>query len=122
MAEQKPATSLPLKARRRVLEFAERVALLASEAPNDDAKKEVFAARMRLVKRYGFSQEEKRRLILHTIGLGAATHADLIRETGFDKDDVYRIVKELESEEAVECKLISLSGSGRRSLFVFPIP
>lgn len=115
----KPAAQLNAKSRRRVLEFAERVALLAAEAPNEDTKKAVYTAVNKMRRQYGFSKEEKRAEIFRQIGIGAATVADIIRETKYHADDVHEITRELEVEGLVVFRRMQNIGVGRPTVCIF---
>lgn len=117
----KTGSNMTARKRRAVLEFAGRLAELAAEAPNDDAKRQVYIAVNRLRKTYGYSEQEKRQVILDKIGLGASSVADLIKETGFAQPDVHRLTKELEAAGLIKLQKISHSGNGRPALLFFPV-
>lgn len=117
----KLGAKLTAKQRRAVLEYAGRLAELAAEAPNDDAKRRVYVAVNVLRKTYGYSEQEKRQVILDKIELGASSIADLIKETGFAQPDVHRLTKELEEAGLIKLQKISHSGNGRPALLFFPV-
>jgi hypothetical protein len=75
--------TLSNKQRRTGLEFSNRVAALASEAPDVSTRRMLNKVVHSLRKRYGYSEEEKELEILKFIRDGAATVRELIDETGF---------------------------------------
>jgi hypothetical protein len=117
-----PSTShLSLKDRRRRLEYAARVSALAMEAPDVETKKIVYTACRIIEKRFGFSRDEKKTLLLKLIEVGAASIAELINESRFHRDDVYTLVSELLAENKIrEQWLNSTGGNGRSSARYFP--
>lgn len=116
----KTIDELPAKHRRRVLDFADRLSQLAAESPNDDTRQITYRAVNEVRSKYGFRRDEKKAEILRLVKLGASTPGDLINETRFHRDDVFAIIRELETEELVVVKKMQLSGHGRPSLCVFP--
>jgi hypothetical protein len=113
---------LTAKQRRRGLEFADRLAELAAEAPDYETKQAAYKATNEIRKKYGFSTELKKKMILFYIEQGASKIDDLIRETSFDRDDVYSITRELETAKLVRFDKIQLTGSrGRPTILIFPI-
>lgn len=114
--------TISIKRRRRGLEFAENLARMAGDAPDDEARRDLYACVNRLRRRYGFSEAEKRQIVLHRVRVGAATIGDLVRETGFTQPDVSAIVRDLESGGLIRCEKISLSASGvgRPTVLIIP--
>lgn len=103
------ARQITLRLRRRMLEVAAELAEVAARSP-DDAKKEIYKTIQTLRKRYGFSNDVKRAEILRLITLGASAVGDLINETGFDRDDIYTITNELETEGLIVLRSIPPTG------------
>lgn len=116
------ATEPTPKQRRRGLDFAERVAMLAAEAPDAVTKKELYSCVKSMRRRYGYSETEKLSVVLGMIKVGASSLADLVRETGIDRSDVWRITTRLEQEGSIRLQKISAAGSqgGRPTFLFFP--
>lgn len=107
--------------RRRGLSYAARVSTLAMEAPDDETKKIVYAACRAIEKRYGFSRDEKKNVILRLVFLGAASIAELIRESNFHRDDVYQLTSELVIEKKIREQVLNTTGGhGRAAVRYFP--
>lgn len=71
-------------------------------------------------KRFGYSEQEKVELVIRRIRLGASTIKDLIRETGFNQQDVYRITKDLEARRVISVQAIRMAdGAGRPLVLMF---
>lgn len=110
------------KQRRRGLDFAERVAELAALSPDAVTKKELYGVVKSMRRRYGYSEAEKASVIMATIRVGASSVADLIRETGIDRSDVWKVVQQLETDGSVRFQKISArDGRGRPSFLFFPV-
>lgn len=108
------------KQRRRGLDFAERMALLAAEAPDAETKSVAYKAVNEIRRKYGFSNEVKKKMILAHIRNGASKIDDLIRETSFARDDIYEITRDLEQSSLVRFDKIQLTGGGRPTILIFP--
>jgi hypothetical protein len=114
-------TELTPNQRRQQLEYANKVADLASQAPDDETKQIVYNAVKTIRKKAGWSIDEKRDEILRLVHVGASTVADLIRETNFHKDEVFFITEKLEKEGKIVFKRMSLTGgAGRPAVCIFP--
>jgi uncharacterized membrane protein len=108
------------KQRRRGLDFAEEVAQMAARSPDAVTKKELYAVATSMRKRYGYSESEKQTVVLAMIRMGASSASDLIRETGLDRPDVWRITKHLEEAGRIRLQKISAAGDkGGRPSFLF---
>jgi lipase chaperone LimK len=104
---------LTIRQRRRGLEFADRIAGLALEAPDDRTKQIIYSARNAIQKLYGFTREQKKAELVRLIDLGAANITDLIQESGFSKNDVYELTRELATEKRIrEAVMMSIGGNG----------
>jgi hypothetical protein len=113
--------NLTLSDRRRALEYAAKLAALALEAPDERTKKIVYAARNSIQKLYGCGRDEKKVEILRLITLGAAQINDLIQESGFHRDDIYDLTKELTAEKRIRETIMKLTGgNGRPVVCYFP--
>jgi hypothetical protein len=108
------------KERRAGLAFAARLAEIALEAPDEITKKETRKAVRAIESQYGWSQSDKRERILELIHDGAASHAELIAESGFHRDDVYRIVEDLKGEGIVLIRQLGHGSGGRPPVRIFP--
>jgi len=117
--------NLTLSDRRRALEYAARLATLALEAPDERTKKIVYAARNSIQKLYGCGPQEKRAEVLRLINLGASQISDLILESGFHRDDIYEITKELVAaklvRETIGPGIGASRNGGRRRICFYPI-
>ncbi|HNQ14065.1 MAG TPA: helix-turn-helix domain-containing protein [Pyrinomonadaceae bacterium] len=69
-------------------------------------------------RRFGFSEQEKLEEIFRAIELGAATIADVARETLFPVEAIHGATKILEQHRLIEFQRISLTGQGRPSLMI----
>lgn len=67
--------------RRRLLDFAEKIATLAAETPDEITKNELYRAANSVRRRFGWTDQEKLEEIYRAIELGAMTVTDLVRET-----------------------------------------
>lgn len=115
--------TLSIKHRRRGLRFAERIAQLLPEAPDEDARRDVYGLVTRMRIRYGFTAEEKRHLVLSRIRLGASTVHDLMRDTGFSQPAIWAILRQLEAEDLIRVQKMSTSAAevGRRTHLILPL-
>lgn len=105
-----------------MLEIAAELAEFAArQNMPEDAKKEIYKTVHVLRKRYGFTNEFKREEILRLIGIGASAVSDLINETGFDRNDIYTITRDLESEGIIVLRPIppANGGAGRPMMLFF---
>jgi transcription initiation factor IIE alpha subunit len=105
------------KLKRKFLVFANELAEFAARCPDTDAKRAIYGAVNQIRRRYGFSLEEKKQIVLVAIRTGASTREDLIRETGFNKTDVDDILKALVEDRLIRLQSFSTSGTGRPSYF-----
>lgn len=115
--------TLSIKHRRRGLRFAERIAQLLPEAPDEDARRDVYGVVTRMRIRYGFTPEEKRQIVLSRIKIGASTIHDLIRDTGFSQPVLWAILQQLEAEKLIRIQKMSASAAevGRRTHLILPL-
>jgi hypothetical protein len=116
--------------RRKGLEFANELTLLAAErAPNVRLEKIVQRIAQQIRQICGFSPALKMaeivRLAKVTNGGGGISHAELIELTGWHKDEIYELVKELEKESLPRIRVegIKPAGSkgGRPAVLIFAI-
>lgn len=104
--------------RRTALTFADEIAVLAVRSPDQVTKSELYKVVNSVRRRFGFSEQEKLEEILRAIELGAATIADLTRETSFPAEVVHWGTKLLEEHRLIEFQRLSLTGKGRPSLMI----
>lgn len=109
---------LTSKTRRAALEFADEIAKIAVEAPDDVTKSELYKVVNSMRRRYGYSDTEKLEEILKAIDLGATTIGDLVRETCFPAETIHWGTKLLEAHQMIEFRRLSLTGKGRPSLMI----
>ena len=75
------------------------------------AKEAVFSAVRRIREFHGFSEQEKRDLIVRAVQLGCSTYDDLVRETKLAKPHVAQIIRDMSEAGTVE---LTQLGSGER--------
>lgn len=115
--------TLSIKHRRRGLRFAERIAQLLPDAPDEDARRDVYGVVTRMRIRYGFTPDEKREIVLSRIRIGASTIHDLIRDTGFSQPALWAILQKLEADNLIRIQKMSASAAevGRRTHLILPL-
>lgn len=104
--------------RRKGLDFANKLAMLAAEeAPDVRVEKIAQRAVNQIRQIYGYSPRLKMaeliRLVKVTNGGGGVTHAELIQVTGWHKDEVYDLVKQLETEQPARIEVRAIRPAGR---------
>ena len=110
------------KMRLRILKTAAELADIAARPGTpDDVKTEIYKTVQALRKRYGFTDDVKREEMLRLMSLGASSIRDIINETGFDRDDVYKIIEDLETEGSIVRRFIppASGGAGRPMMLFF---
>lgn len=93
------------------LRFARRLADLAKDAPNSYSQRCVYSAVNAIRKTFGFSDSDKKTLLLHLIGQGCSCYDDLVNETSIHKSEIVRIVQLLSNDDSV--RIITLNGGSR---------
>jgi predicted Rossmann fold nucleotide-binding protein DprA/Smf involved in DNA uptake len=99
--------------------FAEKLDLLAAEAPDVLTEKAVHQVAQRIRNRYAYTPRLRKAEIFARIRRGAASIAELVDETGFHKDEVYELTKELEAEGQVRFDRAPAIGRGRPPIRIF---
>ena len=115
MAENSELNS---KDRRAALEFAERVAAIAAEAPDAVTKSDLYKVVGSMRRRFGFSEQEKLEEVYRAIELGAMTVTDIVRETAFPPQKVDWALKLLEDGGLIKFQRLSFTGKGRPALLI----
>jgi predicted Rossmann fold nucleotide-binding protein DprA/Smf involved in DNA uptake len=105
--------------KRKALAFAEGLAKLARDAPDEETKGDVYRAVASIRSRCGFSKVDKADEVLYFIRLGASTIADLAEETGFRYRDIQEITKELELAGKIRQRNIKAGEAGRPQVCYF---
>lgn len=101
------------------MSYANRVAELAREAPDSYAKSRLYRAAGDLRRHYGFSDDDKRKLVLSCLKHGCSTYEDIANETGFVKPVVQETISQLRDLGFVSVTtLLSSERGGRPSLFL----
>jgi hypothetical protein len=103
---------------RRGKDLANKLAILAQSAPDPIGKRMIRDAVDRLRKRYGFSDETKRELILQSIELGCRTYDDIALETFLHKSEVIDLVKAMELGGLVQLTPMKDGERGRPSVYI----
>jgi predicted Rossmann fold nucleotide-binding protein DprA/Smf involved in DNA uptake len=112
---------LSIKRRRRGLIFAELLRCAASAAPDEELKREVEQLAGSVERRFGFSDAEKKEVVMEMVLAGAQTINDLVAETGFNPQDVHRFLKDLSTDGRVRLDRRRVHWTGRPSLIAIPI-
>lgn len=100
--------------KREGLAFSARVRLLASEAPDSFAARQVRKAATRLESYYGFKTSEKKDAICAYIRKcgGTSSIPELLKYFPWHEDTIRHLVGELEAENAVEFYDAEPAGKG----------
>lgn len=104
------------KDRRRLLDFAEKIATLAAETPDELTKNELYRAANSVRRRFGWTDQEKLEEIYRAIELGAMTVTDLVRETAFPPAVVHWATRLLEDHKVIKSTKFSAGNKGRPAL------
>lgn len=117
-----------LEKRRLGLDFANKLSMLAAEAPDVFTEHAVHELAKMIRKRFTYSKDlRKREIVTHLRRYderGGMSIADLIEGTGYHKDVIYDLTKELESEGHVELRSVPSSrddGRGRPAVRYFTV-
>lgn len=108
--------------RRTALNFASALEFMAAGIPNAFVRKGANRLIHQIRVRYRFSPAEKKDYILKLVReLGGASAADLVDRTGWHRDEVYGIARELEKEKRVRFERVSPAGpkGGRPAVLIF---
>ena len=65
---------------------------------------------------HGFSDKDKRALILKSLSLGCSTYDDLVIETRMAKNQVIEIIKSMETEQIIELRTLKTGERGGRPI------
>lgn len=105
--------------RRRGLQYADKVAEIASAAPDPFAKTQTYRMVRTLRKVYGFNDEEKRKYIRGLLKQGCSSYKDLVRESNMPRQEVERVVKTLTAEDPPQVSIaLLISTGGREAAFI----
>lgn len=110
--------------RRTALNFASALEFMAAGIPNAFVRKGANRLIHQIRMRYRFTAAEKKEYIIKTIReLGGASVADLVNHTGWHRDSIFDLAKELEQEKLIEARKVSPAGSkgGRPAVLFFAI-
>jgi hypothetical protein len=115
--------------RRTALNFASALEFMAAGIPNDFVRKGAHRLIRQIRMRYRFSIVQKKdyivKIVRVTNGGGGVSIADLIKATGWHKDEIYDLVKEIENETPprLELRKIPPAGmkGGRPALLIFAL-
>lgn len=118
MDTQKQQKQLTRAQRRKLLEFADKVADLAAASPEKEAKRGLNAVAAGLRRRWGFTHADKRRLVWLGLVDGATTVRDLVCELGLRTDDVSVAVQELREGGLVDVVMLQHHKQGRPRQFI----
>lgn len=113
-------TELSLSKRREGLEFANKLAELAAEAPDPVARSMSRSAINRLRRYYGLSWKDKQVLVRRAIALGCATYDDLVAETRLPKEHICTVIQSLRMAGEVDVTSLPprTNKGGRPSIFI----
>lgn len=110
--------------RRTALNFASALEFMASGISNDFVRKGARRLIHQIRIRYRLSVAEKKDYIVKLIGdRGGLSAADLVRATGWHRDEIFAMVRELEVEKRVKLERVPPAGDkgGRPYILVFTI-
>lgn len=97
-----------LEKRRLGLGFADRLSMLAADAPDVATEHAVHELARTIRKRFTYSRDlRKKEIVTHlrrADGRGGMSVAELVEGTGYHKDVIYDLTKELETEGLVELR------------------
>lgn len=116
-----------LEKRRLGLDFANRLKMLAADAPDVFTEKAVLDMARLIDKRFTYSKELRKKEILTHLkkssANGGMSIGELIEETGYNKNRVYEAMDELESEGRAELRRVQPAGDrgGRPSARYFAV-
>lgn len=104
------------------LAYADRLAELAAEAPDDGvSKRDVYRAVDAIRQRYGWTHEQKLAEILRVVRLGASQVADMVRETRFREQEVKELCQRLVEAGRLRKTVLSITGgNGRPPMCFYP--
>lgn len=115
-----------LEKRRLGLEFANKLSMLAAEAPDVFSELAVHELAKTIRKRFTYSKDLRKKEIMTWLKRrsehGGMSTTELTEETGYHKDVIYELTKELESEGLVELRPVQSSrddGRGRPAIRYF---
>jgi hypothetical protein len=100
--------------RRTALNFASALEFMAAGIPNAFVRKGAHRLVHQIRMRYRFSAAEKKDYIVKLVtDLGGASVADLVEKTGWHRDEIFNLSKELEDEKRIRFERVSPAGKGR---------
>lgn len=94
--------------KRNALQIAEQLSAIARGVELAGVKRRIYAAAQGIRREYGFTQQEKQRVVFDKLMIGAVTIRDLIDETGFTRNDIEQILQQLEKNRRI--RFLSFSG------------
>lgn len=97
--------------RKQMLDFANSLAVLADNAPDERSRTELYRAARRLRLRASSSKEKRKRILLRVIGRGATTVAEIAHESGFSEPSCRKTIAVLLEENLIRCETLG----GRRN-------
>src|SRR4051812_43277257 len=100
--------------RRTALNCANALEFIASGIPNAFVRKRINRAVREIRMRYRFTTAEKQDWIVKILNdLGGASIADLVEKTGWHRNEIFDMTRELENEKRIEARKVSPAGRGR---------
>lgn len=104
--------------RLRGSEFANRVAELAQDAPDFFSKRRVYQIADDLRRFYGFSDDEKKLLLLKLVECGCSTYSNLAHEMKMPKANIVALVSRLAEENKVRLRQMNNGRRGRPTVHI----
>ena len=107
--------NLDSSVRLAALEFANRIDLIAAEAPDVHSEKAVHDVARTIRKRYTYSNELRKRELLTHLRRNAdagMSVGDLVEATAYSKDTIYPLINELIDAATIELRHITPAGKG----------
>lgn len=110
--------------RRTALNFASALEFMAGGIPNAFVRKGAHRLVHQIRMRYRFTVEQKQDWIVKIItDLGGASVADLVEKTGWHRNEIVEMSKQLEDEKRIESRKVSPPGrkGGRPAVLFFAV-
>jgi hypothetical protein len=112
-------SDLTHKQRRRRLDFAVLVKVLATASPDDEIKRLLNSVVQSIERRFGFTWEEKCGIVFSSIEDGSVSVREIHEQTSLREQEIKEIVNMLERNGRVRIHMATPNG-GRPAKQIFP--
>lgn len=106
---------------RDATEYANELARLAASAPNRVVRRLTFQAVNTIRETFGFTRDQKFRILWSHLSDGCRTYNDLVNVTRWRKDDIIALVADMVALKYVKTDQMGVSTGGRKATFIQPI-